>query len=125
MRDTEPFEHSRMPDFQDSQPRRRAADNPNFSEIPPDMWRLLTDIRDRGMRLETMMSGVNSAFVKNEDGQPDYHGHRHAHSEMIKNAATIESIKGDLTKKVLGAIVVLVMSLMGSGLLLQFKDMLK
>lgn len=125
MPDFDQFENSRISDFQDTGPKRRAADHPEFAHIPPDLWRLLTDIRDRGMRLEAVMDGVNSAFVKNEDGKPDYHGHREAHKSMIKTAQTIDGIKGDLTKKVLGALAVLLVSLVGSGLLYQFKDLIK
>lgn len=126
MQDFDRFENSRMPDdFQESQPRRRAADNPDFSHIPPDLWRLLTDIRDRAIRMEAEMQGVSGAFVKDEDGKPDYRGHREAHRSMIKTAQTLEGIKGDLTKKVLGTLVIIALSLIGSGFVVQLKDLIK
>lgn len=125
------FENSRMPeDFQPSgppggHPRRRATDSDDFAHIPPDMWRLLTDIRDRGIRMEANLAGLNAAFVKDEDGKPDFYGHREAHRTMMKNAQAIEGIKGDLTKKILGGVVVLCLSLLGSGAIVQLKDLLK
>lgn len=121
------FENSRMPeDFQDSQPpRRRVADQPDFAHIPPDLWRLLTDIRDRGIRMEAHLSNMNGAFVKDEDGKPDYYGHREAHKTMMKTAQTLDNIKGDMTKKIAGGIVVVALSLLGSGALVQLKALLQ
>ncbi len=119
------FEKSRVPDFEDSAPRRRVADQPEFAHMPPDLWRLLTDIRDRGIRMESHLSSLNGAFVKDEDGKPDYYGHREAHKSMMKDAKTLEGIKGDLTKKIAGGVVVLALSMLGSGALMQLKDLLK
>lgn len=120
------FENNKAPDdFQDSQPKRRASDQSEFAHIPPDLWRLLTDIRDRGIRMETNLTGVNAAFVKDEDGKPDFYGHREAHKTMMKTSQTLDSIKGDLTKKLLGGVVILVLSLLGSGVIVQLKDLIK
>lgn len=122
----EQFENSRMPDdFQNTGHRRRASDSEEFAHIPPDLWRLLTDIRDRGIRMEANLSGLNGAFVKDEDGKPDFYGHREAHKTMMKSAQTLEGIKGDLTKKIAGGIVILALSLLGSGALMQLKELMK
>ena len=122
MQDFDQFEHSRLPEQEPH--RRRIADNPEFAHMPPDLWRLLTDMRDRGIRMEAGITGINSAFPKDEDGKPDFHGHRESHKAMIKTAQSIEGIKGELTKKVLGALVVLALSLIGSGAVVQIKDLL-
>jgi len=102
--------------------RRRASDSQSHIEMPPDMWRLLTDMRDRGIRMENDLKGINSAFLKDEEGAPDYRGHRDEHASDRKNKVMIEAIKGDLTKKLLGALALLACSFLASGALSQVKQ---
>ena len=120
--------HEQQPDFHESQfaesRNRRATDREDYAHMPPDLWRLLTDIRDRGARMEQKLDNMTTAFVKDDLGRPDYDGHRRAHNAMVKQAETIESFKMDATKKVLIALVVFIAGLMGSGFLSKLKEML-
>ncbi len=120
--------HEQQPDFHESQfaesRNRRVADRDDYAHMPPDLWRLLTDIRERGVRMEQKLDSMTTAFVKDDLGRPDYDGHRRAHSAMVKQAETIESFKMDATKKVLIALFVFIAGLMGSGFLSQLKEIL-
>lgn len=104
-------------DFQDSQLGRRWSDSMQFEKEPSngDIWRLLIEIRDRVARIESRLTAVDTAFVKDDLGRPDYDGHRNAHRKAIKDAETVDAYKMDATKKVIGVIVVLLLGFMASG----------
>jgi hypothetical protein len=44
---------------------------------------------------------VEAAFVKNDDGHPDFHGHRHDHTMRMKTAAWWASVKDKSITKLL------------------------
>ena len=88
-------------------PRRRATDDlrePTLSDI----WQKLMEIEQRQIAHST-------AFLVNDLGTPDYEGHRQAHRAMVKAAAALEGYKTDATKKVIGAVLGVVGTLLALG----------
>lgn len=115
--DRQPSDH---PEFESSQfrPRsagRRASDQNGVSnaDILEAVQGLREDVRD----LKTSIGAIDTAFILNDLGKPDYDGHRSAHKNMIQAAKTIESYKIDATKKLLawGAGILLLVLTTGTG----------
>jgi hypothetical protein len=67
---------------------------------------LLLDIKSdiQGIRTELVefKRDINKAFPKDEDGLPDYAGHRKQHGKMDKEAKKDEEYKTDFVKKLYG-----------------------
>lgn len=93
---------------------RRAADQQN-ERILADILQLNIEIRDQLAELRAMHKHQSEAFVKDDLGQPDYHGHRKAHLQMIKEAEVVSGYKQEATKKVVGIIVTALLTLLAAG----------
>ena len=93
---------------------RRASDQQN-ERILADILKLNMEIRDRVMALESMHKHQSEAFVKDDLGHPDYHGHRKAHLQMMKEAEVVSGYKQEVTKKVLVVIVTALLTLLAAG----------
>ena len=82
---------------------------------PSDVMSMLREIRDKLADLERDLVDHQTAFVKDDLGQPDFHGHRKAHIKMNTNQKLVESYKADVTKQILGALVVFLLGIFASG----------
>jgi len=89
---------------------RRASDQPQHyerraSDQLPHVS-LLLDIKSdiQGIRTELVefKRDINKAFPKDEDGLPDYVGHRKQHGKIDKEAKKDEEYKTDFVKKLYG-----------------------
>ena len=87
----------------------------NRPVTPSDVMSMLREIRDKLADLERDLVDHQTAFVKDDLGQPDFHGHRKAHIKMNTNQKLVESYKADVTKQILGALVVFLLGLFASG----------
>lgn len=83
------------------------------------------EIRDRVANIEARQAGVDTAFVNNDLGRPDYDGHRKEHIVIKTQATRLENYKIDITKKLLEWVVVGSIVLIGSGLLYKIAAMIK
>jgi hypothetical protein len=108
------FQHSVHPPLHD----RRASVQDNNSKLLAEIHATVTTINSR-------MDSMSDAFVKDDLGKPDYHGHRKAHLEMMKAATAVEGIKLDMTKKVLGVMLMFVLGLVAAGFIDYLKDHIK
>ncbi len=82
-----------MLDFQDTNsPKRRAADC-------------------------EMCRQVLKAFVLNDIGEPDFDGHRKAHTHMIESEKILKEYKTEATKKVIGWVVAVLLGAVGSSVI--------
>lgn len=104
-------------EFQNSQMGRRWSDGHPGDKEPTngEIWRLLIEIRDRVARIESRAAAVDTAFVVDDLGRPDYDGHRASHRRMIKDAEAVDNYKMDATKKVIGIAIGFVVLLMTTG----------
>lgn len=93
---------------------RRASDQQN-ERILADILKLNLEIRDRVAAMETMHKAQSEAFVKDDLGHPDYHGHRKAHLQMMKEAEVVSGYKQEVTKKVLIIIVTALITMLVAG----------
>lgn len=109
---------------QTTQPfERRATDQQQPTNA--ELWKLLIDIRDRMAALESVHQSQAEAFVKDDLGKPDYHGHRKAHNGMIKAAEVMDGYKIEAAKKVIGILVAFIMGVAASGVVEAFRAPLK
>lgn len=104
-------------EFKDSQMGRRWSDGHPGDKEPTngEIWRLLIEIRDRVARIESRAAAVDTAFVVDDLGRPDYDGHRASHRRMIKDAEAVDQYKMDATKKVIGIAIGVVVLLLTTG----------
>ncbi len=93
---------------------RRAADQQN-DRVLADILSLNLEIRDRVIALEGTHKHVSEAFVKDDLGQPDYHGHRKAHLQMIKDTEVVAGYKQDATKRIIGFVIAAVLGMLAAG----------
>jgi hypothetical protein len=105
--------------------RSRNLDELNTHAVLAEIQGLTVDIRDRVARIEARQSGVDTAFVNNDIGRPDYDGHRKEHLVIKKQATTLENYKIDITKKLLEWFIVGAIVLLSSGLLYRIADIAK
>lgn len=97
-------------------PRRRASDDQREPTLY-DIWQKLTEIEQRQIAHST-------AFLVNDLGSPDYEGHRQSHRAMVATAKAMEGYKTDATKKVIGAVLGVVGTLLVLGFMSWFKGQL-
>lgn len=102
---------------QTEEPKNRRASDPNsgVAPTPEAIWKLLLEIRDRVVAMEALHTSQSEAFVKDDLGKPDYHGHRKAHAKQQKYAEIVENYKVGVTKRILGYISVFVVGLVVAG----------
>jgi len=96
-------------------PQRRWADHQDAT--PDNIWKLLLEIRAELQSMKQDHTHVTEAFVKDDLNKPDFHGHRKAHIDMMKEAAVVDTYKQDVTKKIIGIVVVFVVGLLAAGFL--------
>lgn len=94
-------------------PQRRWADHQEAT--PDNIWKILLEIRADIQSMKQDHQHVSEAFVKDDLSKPDYHGHRKAHLEMIKDSAVVDTYKQDATKKIIGMVVVFIVGLLAAG----------
>lgn len=99
---------------------RRAVDQQN-DRVLADILSLNVEIRDRVVALESMHKHQSEAFVKDDLGHPDYHGHRKAHLQMIKDADVVSGYKQDATKKIIGIVITVMLTLLAAGFIESLK----
>ena len=81
------------------QPNRRASDQlPHMSLL----LEIKTDVQAIRSELVEFKRDVNKAFPKDEDGIPDYAGHRKIHERQNKESEKLDEYKTDFAKKILG-----------------------
>jgi hypothetical protein len=81
---------------------------------------LRKDVDDLHARLsvvEHSHSSMREAFIQNDLGKPDYDGHRRGHKQLVKDSEVVEGYQIDATKKVVGAVVLGVLTLTMTGAL--------
>jgi len=83
---------------------------------------LLTSINLKVDRVESALAAVTDAFPKNTVNKPDFDGHRTFHERKIDDAKLMQSYKVDTTKKILGAVGLFLLMLLGSGLMSYIKE---
>ena len=106
-----------MSDQQSIEKRHRQAEELTTHAVLVEVQNIAIEIRDRVANIEARQAGIDTAFVNNDIGKPDYDGHRKEHIAIKKQASTIENYKVDITKKLLEWFIVGAIVLMGSGLL--------
>lgn len=77
---------------------RRESDQYPHVQILLD---IRTDLQGIKNELVEFKKDVNKAFPKDEDGLPDYVGHRKGHEKDNKEADKLNDYKNDFTKKLL------------------------
>jgi hypothetical protein len=87
--------------------------------------KLLHEIHSTVTKMDARMESMTEAFVKDDLGKPDYHGHRKAHLQMIQASTAVDTIKMDATKKVVGVVAVFMLALVGLGFVDHIKTLLK
>ena len=105
--------------------RRRYADELATHTVLIEVQNIAIEIRDRVANMEARQAGVDTAFVNNDIGKPDYDGHRKEHLVIKKHATTIENYKVDITKKLIEWFIVGAVVLVGSGLLYRIAALAK
>lgn len=83
-----------------------------MSEIQTDR-QILEEIQD-------CVKDIRSAFLKNDDGDPDYAGHRHYHKVKVEEAKEVKTKKDKITSDLLtwaiiGLITLILSELIRSG----------
>jgi hemerythrin len=94
-------------------PLRRWADHKQAT--PDNIWKILLEIRADLQSMKQDHQNVSEAFIKDDLSKPDYHGHRKAHLDMVREAKVVDTYKQDATKKVIGIIVTFVIGLLVAG----------
>lgn len=107
-----------LQDLPNHEPRRRATDEHRNEPTLYDIWQKLTEIEQRQI-------ANTSAFLVNDLGKPDYDGHRVAHKGMIASAASLQGYKTDATKKVIGAVLGVIGTLLALGVITWIQGNLK
>jgi hypothetical protein len=98
---------------QQDKPTRRWVDQEK--DLYGTMMQLLVEIREDVQSMKVSHVQVSEAFIKDDLGKPDYHGHRKAHLDMVSQSKVVDSYKQDATKKVIGIFVVFVIGLLAAG----------
>lgn len=83
---------------------------------------VLLEIRARVKRMEENFS---SAFVKDDNGEPDFVGHRQFHRLKIDEARAAGAVREDVTKKVVSWMSIAGLTVIGYALLDWIKAHLK
>jgi len=96
-------------------PNRRWADHEQAT--PDNIWKILQEIRDEQIRQAQSYVNVSEAFIKDDLSKPDFHGHRKAHLDMVRDAKVVDTYKQDATKKIIGIVVVFIVGLLAAGFL--------
>jgi hypothetical protein len=69
--------------------------------------------------LNELTENVHSAFVKDEDGKPNFYGHREEHKANAKKQAALSEYQQEVTKNIIKFVATVVISflgLVGSGI---------
>lgn len=96
-------------------PKRRMTDHEQVTA--DNIWKILLEIRADIQSMKQDHTHVSEAFVKDDLSKPDYHGHRKAHIDMIREAAVVDGYKQDATKKIIGLVLTFVLGLLAAGFL--------
>lgn len=118
-----------MSQVQDSRqhPLRRSDDFTDKGSVPTakDAWNLAIEIRDRLEKVERRQKEQATAFPINDLNTPDYDGHRKDHVAMREEQKTLTGYKTDITKKILGLVVLALLGLTLSGMLNRLAESFK
>lgn len=113
-----------FPDFEDTQ--GPSVQTPSIwaesgrEVTPSDVMNALRDLKDRFDNFEREIGSHKEAFVVDDLGKPDFHGHRKSHLKIDSNSKLMDSYKTDVTKQILAVAIAFAIGLFGSG----FKDYL-
>lgn len=93
------------PDFVNSQYQRRASDfvppGPTNTEIMAAVMAVKEELRE----FKHSMGTIETAFPRNDLGEPDFEGHRLDHTTRIKHTRQFEGLKMAATTKLVLAVV--------------------
>ena len=76
---------------------------------------MLTELEKRLDLLEHGYEYVRSAFPTNDLGKPDFDGHRKSHIQLFDESKIVQGYKGDVTRAILSAVVVVLLTMLVSG----------
>lgn len=105
--------------------RNREASELTTHSVLVEIQDIAVDIRNRVTNIEAKITALDTAFVSNDIGRPDYDGHRKEHSIIKKQAATLENYKVDITKKLIEWFIIGSIVLIGTGLLYKIAAIIK
>lgn len=83
------------------------------------------NVADLEQRVAKLEENLKQAFPKNDLGQPDFDGHRKDHVRRIEESEQMRGYKEDVTKRVLGVIVMGLVGLILLGLVEYMKVSIK
>ena len=98
-------------------PANRSIEDRTTYAILLEIQSISVEIKDRLAAIEAKQLTVDSAFMMNDLGKPDYDGHRKEHITFKKQETLVENYKVSVTKKMLGVGAVAILTLIGSSLL--------
>lgn len=81
-----------------------------------DVWRLVTEIRDRLEKVERQQEEHVTAFSINDLNKPDFDGHRKSHAKLVKSEEIMDSYKKDATKEIISIAVIFLFGLFSTGI---------
>lgn len=86
------------------------------NEKPMERRDMAAQLDEVHRMLLELMENFHSAFPKNEDGHPDFYGHREDHKTRMKQKAQMDEYRHEFTKKVVIFFATLLISLVGTGI---------
>ncbi|MFI3217513.1 MAG: hypothetical protein QX189_00085 [Methylococcales bacterium] len=100
----------------ENSPANRSAEDRTTYAILLEIQSISVEIKDRLAAIEAKQLTVDSAFMMNDLGKPDYDGHRKEHITFKKQETIVENYKFAVTKKILTWGAVGIVTLIGSSL---------
>jgi hypothetical protein len=89
------------------------------NEKPLERRDTAAQLDDIQRMLLELTENVHSAFVKDEDGKPNFYGHREEHKANAKKQAALAEYQQEVTKNIIKFVATVIISflgLIGSGL---------
>ena len=87
------------------------------------MHRRMMAVEERTAKLERIAELHNTAFVKNDLGQPDFDGHRKAHLLLLKAAETMDDFKAEGAKNIVKMVLTFAAGVFSLGVLEWLKNL--
>lgn len=98
---------------------------PGGQPFNPDHCTTALDMRTRIATLERGFAQMQTAFTRNDLGEPDYDGHRVSIIKQKEADKIVEGYKLTATTKVIGVVVGFLVLLLSSGLTTKLGELLK
>ncbi len=95
----------------------REASEKRHHETFERIENLASSIRDLSAKADMFHDSIKRAFVKDDDGMPDFDGHRTAHISMMNDAKALGSIKNYIKGGVAVGVIVALMGFVGLSVL--------